>query len=399
MIKRADASRISREKATKEQIAENFKRLAVDTDKKVQLKPAILKTQKTLDGKTFGIIHENKTYYLKYTTKKGSNNPVDFKHLDGLNSNFGIEKYNSFDKAVNKMSFICEAQNNVHKLKLLLEKDEDIIDDTEDTSSDSEEKSVTSDSTEDSLLKNLSKNKETPAPEMGGDMGAAPEMGGDMGGEMPPPEGGAEAPMDTQPKGESPKEMADEILPAIGDTGEAPAPEGGEEAPVEEPAPEGEEAPVEEPAAPEGEELPAAPEGEESDPKKEFQEAVGKLGQTINELQDNDQFDVKDVKNAMNSLISAIGPEGFKLVGDKTVESFYKKMQGSQESIGKEEEAPIEEPTEEAPIEEPSTEKLDEKFIKSLKTKAKVLLKEQLQEEILKRKRNLLIQNIKRKLI
>ena len=139
MIKRADASRISREKATKEQIAENFKRLAVDTDKKVQLKPAILKTQKTLDGKTFGIIHENKTYYLKYTTKKGSTNPVDFKHLDGLNSNFGIEKYNSFDKAVNKMSFICEAQNNVHKLKLLLEKDEDIIDDTEDTSSDSEE--------------------------------------------------------------------------------------------------------------------------------------------------------------------------------------------------------------------------------------------------------------------
>ena len=46
MIKRADASSIKREKATKEQIAENFKRLAVDTDKKVQLKPAILKTQK-----------------------------------------------------------------------------------------------------------------------------------------------------------------------------------------------------------------------------------------------------------------------------------------------------------------------------------------------------------------
>jgi cytochrome c556 len=120
------------------------------------------------------------------------------------------------------------------------------------------------------------------------------------------------------------------------------------------------------PPAPEmgGEEAPA----EEADPKKEFQEAVGKLGQTINDLQDNDQFDEKDIKNAMNSLISAIGSEGFKLVGDKVVESFYKKMQGSQENVDKgKEEEPIEEPAEEAPIEEPSTEKLDENFIKSLK--------------------------------
>lgn len=399
MIKRADASRISREKATKEQIAENFKRLAVDTDKKVQLKPSLLKIQKTLDGNTFGIIHENKTYYLKYTTKKGSTNPTDFKHLDGLNATFGIEKFNSFEKATNKMSFICEAQNNAHKLRLLLEKEEDIIDDTEDTGSDSQEsksdeKPVTSDSTEDSLLKNLTKDKEAPAPEMGGDMGAAPEMGGEM---PPAPEGGQEAPIDTTPKGESPKEMADDILGGIGDK-DAPAPEGGEEAPAEEPAaPEDKELPAEEPAAPEmgGEEAPA----EEADPKKEFQEAVGKLGQTINELQDNDQFDAKDIKNAMNSLISAIGPEGFKLVGDKVVESFYKKMQGSQESVDKDkEEAPVEEPAEETPIEEP-TEKLDENFVKSLKTKAKVLLKEQLQEEILRRKRNLLIQNIKRKLI
>jgi hypothetical protein len=44
MIKRADASKISRDKATKEQIAENFKRLAIDTDKKVQLKPSLLKS-------------------------------------------------------------------------------------------------------------------------------------------------------------------------------------------------------------------------------------------------------------------------------------------------------------------------------------------------------------------
>ena len=124
MIKRADASKISREKATKEQIAENFKRLAIDNTKKVELKPSVLKTVKTLDGKTFGIIHENKTYYLKYTTKNGSANPVDFKHLDGLNSTFGIEKHNSFEKAVNKMNFICEAQNNAHKLRLLNESEE-----------------------------------------------------------------------------------------------------------------------------------------------------------------------------------------------------------------------------------------------------------------------------------
>jgi hypothetical protein len=395
MIKRADASKISREKATKEQIAENFKRLAIDTDKKVQLKPSLLKIQKTLDGKTFGIIHENKTYYLKYTTKKGSANPTDFKHLDGLNATFGIEKFNSFDKANNKMSFICEAQNNAHKLRLLTEKEEDIIDDSEE-STDSEEtkssKPVTSDSTEDSLLKNLDKDKEAPAPEMGGDMGVAPEMGGDMGAA---PEMDA-APMDTQPKGESPKEMADDILGGIGGKEAAPAEEPApEEAPAEEPAPE--EAPIEEPAP---EETPA-PEAEESDPKKEFQEAVGKLGQTINELQDNDQFDEKDIKNAMNSLISAIGDEGFKLIGDKTVESFYKKMQGSKESVNtNKEETPVEEPAaEEAPIEEPSTEKLDEKFLGNLKQKAKLILKEQLEQEILKRKRKYLIENIKRKIV
>lgn len=389
MIKRADASRINREKATKEQIAENFKRLAIDTNKKVQLKPSLLKIQKTLDGNTFGIIHENKTYYLKFTTKKGSTNPTDFKHLDGLNATFGIEKFNSFEKATNKMTFICEAQNNAHKLRLLLEKEEDIVDDTEEETSDSEETKsdespVTSDSTEDNLLKNLDKDKE--APEMGGEMGAAPEMGGDM---PPAPEGGAEAPMDTQPKGESPKDMADDILSGIG--GDA-APEGGAEASA---APEmgGPEAPAEEPAAPEmgGPEAPA----EEADPKKEFQEAVGKLGQTINELQDKKQFDEKDIKNAMNSLISAIGSEGFEMIGDKAIESFYKKMQGSQISEPDTEKAPAEEPA----VEEPSTEKLDENLLRQLKSESKKILKEQLQKELLKRKKNILIENIKRKLV
>jgi hypothetical protein len=402
MIKRADASKISREKATKEQIAENFKRLAIDTDKKVQLKPSLLKIQKTLDGNTFGIIHENKTYYLKYTNKKGSTNPTDFKHLDGLNATFGIEKFNSFEKATNKMTFICEAQNNAHKLRLLLEKDEDIIDDTEDTSSDSketksDEKPVTSDSTENDLLKNL---KKAPAPEMGGEMptdAAAPEMS-----DIPPsPEGGEEAPMDTQPKGESPKEMADEILPAIGDTDKT-APEGGDMGDAEEPAaPEGGDmGDTEEPAAPEGGDMgdaeePAAPapEDEKGDSKKEFQEVVGKLVQVTTKLRKDGDLKPEDIKNIMNSSIAAVGKEGFKEVGDNVVDSFIKKIRGSEEKIDTNKK---EEPAEEAPAEEPS---LDENFVRSLKTKAKVLLKEQLQEEILKRKRNLLIQNIKRKLI
>ena len=131
MIKRADASGIKREVATKEQIAENFKRLAIDSSKKVELKPSLLKTVKTLDGKTFGIIHENKSYYLKYTVKQGSTNPIDFKHLDGLNSNFSVEKHNNFQKAVNKLTFICEAQNNAHKLRLLTEAEEE-TEETED---------------------------------------------------------------------------------------------------------------------------------------------------------------------------------------------------------------------------------------------------------------------------
>jgi len=391
MIKRADASKISRERATKEQIAENFKRLAVDTDKKVQLKPSLLKIQKTLDGNTFGIIHENKTYYLKFTNKKGTSNPIDFKHLDGLNSTFGIEKHNSFEKAVNKMTFICEAQNNAHKLRLLLEKDENIIDDTVDADEAPKTK-VTSDDKEEELLGNLDKEK---AP--------ADDMGGDMGGEAP----ADQTPTDTTNTGvESPAEISDEILTNIGDEkspenapaadmgGETPAADMGGEAPEEAPAADmSGEAPEEAPADDMGGEKPE--EAPEVDTKKEFQEAVGKIGQVINDLQDKDQFDEKDIKNAMNSLISAIGPEGFKMVGDKTIESFYKKMQGSQESVdNQKEEAPIEEPA----AEEPAAEKLDENFLKELKLESKRLLKEQLQKELEKRKRTILIENIKRKL-
>jgi hypothetical protein len=405
MIKRADASKISREKATKEQIAENFKRLAVDTDKKVQLKPSLLKIQKTLDGNTFGIIHENKTYYLKYTTKKGSTNPADFKHLDGLNATFGIEKHNSFDKAINKMSFICEAQNNAHKLRLLLEKDEDIIDDTEtsEPSASKEEPAkpepTTTDTKEQGLIDALDTQKQETPP-------AEPAPAANMGGE--------EAPVDTQPKGNSPKDIADELLGPQGiggpegETKEAPAPEGdmgGEmppapegEAPAEEPAPE--EAPAEEPV---DTATPPAPEAEESgDPKKEFQETVGKLGQVINDLQDKKLFDEKDVKNVINSAIAAVGKEGFEMVGPKVVDSFIKKMKGSQEKIDNEEtpeETPEEAPIQEPAAEEEETQKLDEKFLMGLKTKAKLLLKEQLQQEIEKRKRNILIESIKRKII
>jgi len=384
MIKRADASRISREKATKEQIAENFKRLAVDTDKKVQLKPSLLKIQKTLDGNTFGIIHENKTYYLKYTTKKGSTNPTDFKHLDGLNATFGIEKFNSFEKATNKMTFICEAQNNVHKLRLLLEKDGDT------------EEEVTSDEKEKNLLDALK-----PAADATADATAEPA-----------------APVNTTQTGaESTTKIADDILGGMnkpdaettaapeGDATAAPeggatdatadataAPEGGAtDTAVEEPA-------VEEPAA-DASATPEAP-AEEADPKKEFQEAVGKLGQIINDLQDSDNFDEKDIKNAMNSLITAIGPEGFKLVGDKVVESFYKKMQGSEVSTDNtEEETPTEELPAEEPAEEESTEKLDEGFLNQLKAESKRLLKEQLKQELEKRKRNILIESIKKKII
>jgi len=379
MIKRADASKISRDKATKEQIAENFKRLAVDSDKKVQLKPSLLKIQKTLDGNIFGIIHENKTYYLKYTTKKGSTNPTDFKHLDGLNSTFGIEKHNSFEKAVNKMSFICEAQNNAHKLRLLLEKDENIIDDSEESTDSKEtksvEKPVSSDSTENTLLTKLDTDKKTSTPEaMPTDMGAASEA-------MPTDMGATPAVDTTQTSGETPAEISDEILGSIGDDAtEAPAaaPEGGEEAPAAD----------------------AAPEGEEADPKKEFQETVGKLGQVVNELQDKKLLDKKDIKNAMNSLITAIGDD-FKQLSDKEKESFYQKIKGSsvEEPVNKEEPSTEEEPVEAPAEEEPSTEKLDENILRQLKSESKRLLKEQLKQEIEKRKRNILIESIKRKLI
>ena len=376
MIKRADASSIKREVATKEQIAENFKRLAIDSSKKVELKPSLLKTVKTLDGKTFGIIHENKSYYLKYTVKQGSENPLDFKHLDGLNSNFSIEKHNNFQKAVNKLTFICEAQNNAHKLRLLTEAEEE----TEETP----KEKVVSKTDQDKLLKDLDTKKDqaaTPAPaaDMGGELPPAEAPAADMGGELPP----AEAPVDTTPSGqgvESPEGISDEILTSIQE------PEAGAEPAAAEPAA------AETPAA----EVPAEEEPvEEEDPKKEFQEAVGKLGQVINTLQDQKAFEVKDIKNVMNSVISAIGKEGFKEVGDDVVDSFIKKIRGSEESIKVDntEEAP-----EEVPAEEEGEEKLDENFLRSLKKEAKQLLREQLEQELIKRKKHILIEQIKKKL-
>ena len=352
MIKRVDASSIKREVATKEQIAENFKRLAIDSSKKVELKPSLLKTVKTLDGNTFGIIHENKSYYLKYTPKQGSTNTIDFKHLDGLNSNFSIEKYNNFQKAVNKLTFICEAQNNAYKLRLLTEAEEE-----------TPKEKVVSKTDQDKLLKDLdTKKTQTAAP--------ADAPAADMGGELPP----ADAPVDTTPSGqgvESPEGISDEILTSIQE------PEAGAE-------------PAADTAA-----TPEAP-AEEADPKKEFQEAVGKLGQVINTLQDQKAFEAKDIKNVMNSVISAIGNEGFKEVGDDVVDSFIKKIRGSEEKIKVDN---TEEPTEEeVPAEEEVEEKLDENFLRSLKKEAKQLLKEQLEQELIKRKKHILIEQIKRKL-
>ena len=378
MIKRADASGIKREVATKEQIAENFKRLAIDSSKKVELKPSLLKTVKTLDGKTFGIIHENKSYYLKYTIKQGSTNPIDFKHLDGLNSNFSIEKHNNFQKAVNKLTFICEAQNNAHKLRLLTEAEEE---ETEETP----KEKVVSKSDQDKLLKDLDTKKDqaAPAADMGGELPPA----ADMGGELPP----ADAPVDTTPTGqgvESPEAISDEILTGIQEPEAGAKPADAEPATAEEPT-DAQPATAEEPAA------------EEADPKKDFQEAVGKLGQVINTLQDQKAFEAKDIKNVMNSVISAIGKEGFKEVGDDVVDSFVKKIRGSEETIKVDntEEVPTEEPAEEeVPAEEEGEEKLDENFLRSLKKEAKQLLKEQLEQELIKRKKNILIEQIKRKL-
>ena len=381
MIKRADASSIKREVATKEQIAENFKRLAIDSSKKVELKPSLLKTVKTLDGKTFGIIHENKSYYLKYTLKQGSINPIDFKHLDGLNSNFSIEKHNNFQKAVNKLTFICEAQNNAHKLRLLTEAEEE--------EEETPKEKVVSKTDQDKLLKDLDTKKDqaatpaAPAADMGGELPpAAPAA--DMGGQAP----AADAPVDTTPSGqgvESPEAISDEILDNMN------KPEAGAEPAAAEPA-------AAEPAAAEpAEEEPA----EEEDPKKEFQETVGKLGQIINDLQDKKLFNEKDIKNAINSVIAAVGKEGFEMVGSKVVDSFIKKMKGSQETIkvdNTEEEPAEEEAPEEVPAEEEGEEKLDENFLRSLKKEAKQLLREQLEQELIKRKKHILIEQIKRKL-
>jgi hypothetical protein len=357
MIKRADASRISREKATKEQIAENFKRLAIDADKKVQLKPSLLKTQKTLDGKTFGIIHENKTYYLKYTTKNGSTNPTDFKHLDGLNATFGIEKFNSFDRAVNKMSFICEAQNNAHKLRLLNESEEEL----EEKISDTEEK----------LLGDLDKqSKEEPAPEAPADNMGGEEM---PSAETPAPEMGGD--VDTTKTGaETPKDIAGEILPAIGDT-----PESGQE-----------------PAADMSGQEPAAPEGgEEKDLNDEIQSKLGETQELITDLKkDETKYDSSFIKTTINSLLGYWG-DALKKLDSDDIKEIKDRLEGSQVSSNDTEK---EVPAEEVPAEEPSTEKLDENLLRQLKLESKKLLKEQLQQEIEKRKRSILIESIKRKL-
>ena len=98
----------------------------------------------------------------------------------------------------------------------------------------------------------------------------------------------------------------------------------------------------------------------------------------------------------MNSVITAIGDD-FQQLSDKEKEGFYQKIKGS--SVGDEEPAAEETPVEQPAAEEDGTEKLDENFLKELKLESKKLLKEQLQQEIQKRKRKILIESIKRKLV
>jgi hypothetical protein len=103
-----------------------------------------LKIQKTLDGRTFGIIHENKKYFLKYTTKQGNLNPSDFKHLASFDNRISAENYTSYSKAVANLSLICEAQDN--KTRLLKEEDkkeDNIIPATDNAPQPSAEKKTT----------------------------------------------------------------------------------------------------------------------------------------------------------------------------------------------------------------------------------------------------------------
>jgi hypothetical protein len=367
MIKRADASSIKREKATKEQIAENFKRLATDSTKKVELKPSILKTVKSLDGKTFGIIHENKTYYLKYTVKKGTNNPVDFKHLDSLNSSFGIEKHNSFEKAVNKMNFICEAQNNAHKLRLLNEAEDDIIDDTEEKTKSDEEGPVSSDDLETKLFNKIEAEKETSAETPAADMGA------DMGGELPPadmpPADMGTAPAEEEPidttktGGAEPQEIATDILGNLDK----------EKTPDEVPDAEGE---------------------EEKDLNDEIQSKLGETQELIGNLKkDETKYDSSFIKTTINSLLGYWG-DALKELNSDDVKDIKDRLEGSQVD-----EKPSDEKTETPPVEDvPAEAQLDENFLRQLKAESKRLLKEQLEQEIIKRKRSILIEGIKRKL-
>jgi hypothetical protein len=140
----------------------------------------------------------------------------------------------------------------------------------------------------------------------------------------------------------------------------------------------------------------AAPQGEEEkDLNDEIQSKIGETQELIGDLKkDETKYDSSFIKTTINSLLGYWG-DALKKLDSDDIKDIKDRLEGSQvNSDDTEKEAPVEE----VPAEEPSTEKLDENLLRQLKFESKKLLKEQLKQEIEKRKRSILIESIKNKL-
>lgn len=429
MLNKREQSQVNKSSVTKEQLVEDFKRLANIGVKKTGKTgvSTILKSEKTADGRTFAIVQENKDYYIKYTDKKDAISATDLKYIGGAENRGKIDKFDSFQRASNRLTLICESLNKKLLKEGKFEKpydeveapvdttgevddlgDEDVTDsegnktddeidldgETDDTSTTLDIKSddstdpstdtvssdeITSDGTEQDLLNDLDSETQTePSTEMPmGDTSApSPEGGtdplgddilGDMGGDQT-------MPTDTS-------NPVDSAMPELGPDATNPDDMGGD------------------PTMTDSQD--GNPEGGEDNAKKEFQKTVGSLGQSINSLKDTNQFDEKDIKNVMNSLITAIG-DAFANIDETEKEKFFERIRKNGEELkddegGEEKTDPTKsEVPAKAPVEktEEPKEKLDEKFLRHLKKESVKILSEEAKKMVIEKQRKQLIESI-----
>jgi hypothetical protein len=231
--------------------------------------------KKGTDGRYYGVVKENKNYYIKSAIKEGNRDlkASDFTYINGL-QNVTNFQYNSLAEAEKNLNLKLKTINESYKYKFVNGK----------------------------LIKEAA---EAPIEDK-------EEMDVEVDAEMPTDE-----PMDAEvaPEGDDAAPSEEPVAEPEGD--DMPMVDGGEEMPTDEP--------MDAEVAPEGDDEPSA---EDGDPFEEVQSVLGKLGVKIRNI----ELSAPNVKSILNSVIGYLNPYMDTLSQEEKIE-IAKKIKSSGESV------------------------------------------------------------------